>query len=93
MHVTGNHGASVASQFSMYRLDPELVERRARLLDAPPTRTTKRRLAIVDDLIAGRSPTTSSSAPPARRTGMRWREEMTFVAVFNVTATCTTSIA
>lgn len=39
-----------------YRLDPELVERRARLLDAPPTLATKRRLAIVDDLIAGRSP-------------------------------------
>lgn len=39
-----------------YRLDAELFERRVRLLDAPPTPSTRRRLAIVEDLIAGRSP-------------------------------------
>lgn len=46
----------MGSQSSMYRLDPKLAERRARLLDAPSSRSTKRRLAIVEDLIAGRSP-------------------------------------
>ena len=67
-----------ASQASMaYRLDPELVERCARLLDAPPTLATKRRLAIVDDLIAGRSPArhvelrTPCSEEPGRHGGRR----------------------
>ena len=55
--ATGNYGAPAASQSSMtYRLDAALLDRRARLLDAPSTPSTRRRLAIVEDLIAGRSP-------------------------------------